>query len=129
MYRHNFYNCATYNFGFAGHNTDQPRPINSSSEYNIVTEKKKHNIWDQCTRNALLLRIMMIICQREERQIKKNNNLKDMWTRNQPNFNWNYGSDRICCVWYENYFNLFNCKISQNTITFHLCSDWNIIVW
>lgn len=37
--RHN-YNCATYNFGFAGHNTDQPRPINSSSEHNIVTEKK-----------------------------------------------------------------------------------------
>lgn len=73
--RHNFYNCATYNFGFAGHNTDQPRPINSSFEYNIVTEKK--NIWDQCTRNALLLRIMMIICQREERQIKKKY-LKDM---------------------------------------------------
>ncbi len=32
-----------------------------------MTEKK--NIWDHCTRNAILLRIMMIICQREERQI------------------------------------------------------------
>lgn len=98
------YNCATHNFGLQVIQTDQGQRFVIRTQFVIVTKKI-----------GIIALLMHYYCDNlPVRRATNTNEITDMWTWNQPKFNWNGGSNIFLSGWYLSYFNWFNDTTTSN---------------